>query len=53
MSRAPTTVVTNSIMSDQPRAPTLLDDGSIKTRSITFVLQSDSALRQTYIFTVF
>jgi len=41
-------LVTNSMTSVQPRDPTLLDDGSIKTRSMALVLQFDSALRQTY-----
>jgi len=35
-------------MFDHPDNPTLLDEVTMKTRSISFVLQLDSALWQTY-----
>lgn len=45
---APAIAATKLIMFDQPLCPTLLDDGNMKTRSTTRLLQSDSALWQTY-----
>jgi len=48
MSSVLTIAETKSTIFDQPLEPTPSDDGVIKTRSTTFVLQFDSALWQTY-----
>jgi len=52
MSRVLTIEVTKLMMFDQPPNPTLLDDVTTKTRSISLALQSDLALWQIYIINI-